>query len=262
MKNHPFYLILFGLLIIRCEQKQESQAPKSEFYQLKTYLFATGEQQITTDQFLADAFLPAMKRLGYDRIGVFKNTPDEKDSIRKTFLLIPFQSLEDLASLDDRLNRDSAFLVAGSGYLSATYDQAPYARMESAIMTAFEEWPVMKQPKLNSPMAERIYELRSYESPTETYYRNKVEMFNEGGEVALFEQLNFNAVFYGHVLSGSKMPNLIYMTTFENMEDRNAHWKAFGESPEWKALIGNPKYDNNVSRADIWLLYPTEYSDY
>ncbi len=227
MKHLISILIVISLILNGCEQKPESQAPKREFYQLKTYLFATGEQQIATDAFLADAFLPAMRRLGYPQIGVFKNRPDEKDTVRKTFLIIPFQSLEELASLDDRLMGDSAFLVAGSGYLSANYDQAPYARMESAIMRAFEEWPVMKQPTLKGSRAERIYELRSYESPTETYYRNKVEMFNEGGEVALFEQLNFNAVFYGDVLSGSKMPNLIYMTAFENMEDREAHWKAF-----------------------------------
>ena len=53
-------------------------------------------------------------------------------------------------------------------------------------------------------------------------------MFNEGGEIDLFNKLNFNAVFYGEVLSGSSMPNLMYMTSFENKADRDAHWKSFG----------------------------------
>ena len=87
-------------------------------------------------------------------------------------------------------------------------------------------------------------------------------MFNEGGEIDLFKQLNFNAVFYGSVVSGSRMPNLMYMTTFENKTDRDAHWKAFGDSPVWQKLKALPEYQNNVSKNDQIFLYPTLYSDY
>jgi hypothetical protein len=104
--------------------------------------------------------------------------------------------------------------------------------------------------------------LRSYESATEAYYKNKVEMFNAGGEIKLFDRLAFNAVFYGEVISGAKMPNLMYLTTFDNQESRDQHWKSFGESPEWKELIAMEKYKNNMSHIDITFLYPTAYSDY
>ncbi|MFK7920761.1 MAG: NIPSNAP family protein, partial [Bacteroidia bacterium] len=110
--------------------------------------------------------------------------------------------------------------------------------------------------------AERVYELRSYESATEDLYRRKVDMFNAGGEVTLFDDLGFNAVFYAEVLSGDKMPNLMYMTTFSDMESRDAHWKAFVASPVWEKLKAMDKYQNTVSHADIMLLFPTEYSDY
>jgi hypothetical protein len=43
--------------------------------------------------------------------------------------------------------------------------------------------------------------------------------------------------FYGKVISGAKMPNLMYMTSFSNQESRDAHWKAFLASAEWKELI-------------------------
>ncbi|MGS0524812.1 hypothetical protein ACU8V7_06055 [Zobellia nedashkovskayae] len=52
------------------------------------------------------------------------------------------------------------------------------------------------------------------------------------------------------------------MTTFANKESRDAHWKAFGTAEKWLELKANPNYQNNVSKADIILLYPTEYSDY
>ncbi|MCB0471658.1 MAG: NIPSNAP family protein, partial [Flavobacteriaceae bacterium] len=58
------------------------------------------------------------------------------------------------------------------------------------------------------------------------------------------------------------MPNLMYMTTFINQEDRDEHWKAFVDSPEWKSMSTDPKYQHNVSHIDITFLYPTEYSDY
>jgi len=120
----------------------------------------------------------------------------------------------------------------------------------------------MELPKLNGPKKERVYELRSYESATEKIFENKVKMFNEGDEIGLFKRLNFNAVFYSRVLSGSKMPNLMYMTTFENKADRDAHWKNFSADPYWKKLSSMEEYQHNVSHIDIYFLQPAEYSDF
>lgn len=87
-------------------------------------------------------------------------------------------------------------------------------------------------------------------------------MFNAGGEVRLFDRLDFNAVMFGEVISGPDMPNLIYLTTFESMQVRNEKWKQFFSSADWKSIVDLPQYVNTVSKADIWLLYPTAYSDY
>ena len=129
-------------------------------------------------------------------------------------------------------------------------------------MKAFTDMPKMQPTVLNGERKDRIYELRSYESPSGAYFENKVDMFNAGGEVKLFKKLEFNAVFYGEVISGPKMPNLMYMTTFANQNSRDEHWKKFGSAPEWKQLKSMSKYQNNVSHIDIIFLYPTEYSDY
>ncbi len=114
---------------------------------------------------------------------------------------------------------------------------------------------------MKSPKKDRVYELRSYEGATEKLHASKVKMFNTGDEVGIFKKLNFNAVFYGEVLAGSRMPNLMYMTTFENMADRETHWKAFGDDPAFKALLAMPEYQHNVSKADIIFLRPADYSD-
>ena len=108
----------------------------------------------------------------------------------------------------------------------------------------------------------RVYEYRSYESPTEDMHLRKVHMFNEGGEVTLFANLNFNAIFYSKVIAGSRMPNLIYMTSFNNMEDRNAHWKSFVDAPLWKKISAAPEYLNSVNRNETVLMNARDYADF
>ncbi len=240
----------------------ETVQEEREFYQLKIYSFSTDEQISTTDDYLKNAFMPAVKKQGIDNVGIFKFITNETDTVHKTFVLLPFKSLEQFKELDNKLMEDETYLTAGSAYLNANYDNPPYENIESIVMQAFTDMPMMATPNLEGPRENRIYEMRSYESPTEKYYINKVDMFNAGGEVKLFDRLNFNAVFYGEVLSGPKMPNLMYMTTHADMDTRNKNWEAFVDSPEWKELVAMPKYENNVNHADIWFLYPTEYSDY
>jgi hypothetical protein len=160
------------------------------------------------------------------------------------------------------LLKDKNYLDAAKQWNELPSTNPPHVRLETIFMLAFRLAPRMKLPALKSPKNRRVYELRSYESATEALYRNKVKMFNEGGEIALFARLQFNTVFYAEVLAGSRMPNLMYLTSFENMEERNKHWKTFVDDPEWKKLSSMPEYRNNVSKADIILMRAAEYSDY
>jgi hypothetical protein len=57
------------------------------------------------------------------------------------------------------------------------------------------------------------------------------------------------------------MPNLMYMTSFDDMAARDAHWKTFGADPYWKELSAKLEYQNNVSHIDILFLHPAAYSD-
>lgn len=270
VKFLPLLLILVALTNCGNPNPESTETPATpettqnerEFYQLKIYSFSSKAQIAATDDYLKNAFMPAVKKQGIDKVGVFKFRANETDTVQKTYVLLPFKTLEQFKELDAKLMEDEAYNTAGSTYINANYDNPPYDHIESIVMQAFTDMPKMATPNLDGPRSERIYELRSYESPTEKYYVNKVDMFNAGGEVKLFDRLQFNAVFYGEVLSGPRMPNLMYMTTHSNMDTRDKNWEAFVDSPEWKELIAMPKYDNNVSHADIWFLYPTEYSDY
>ena len=259
-------LIIFSITSFKWAPKDSIAVPRMlksrEFYQIKTYIFKTEQQEQTTDAYLKEAYLPGLKKLGIENIGVFKPKPNTTDTLKKVIVVIPFSSMKQFLELEDKLAKDKTYLIAGADYLNATYKQPPYLRIESILLKAFSDHPFLTKPALNSARSNRVYELRSYESATEAIYKNKVDMFNAGGEIKLFERLAFNAVFYGEVISGAKMPNLMYMTTFANQQSRDAHWKSFVDSPEWKGLIAMEKYKNNISHIDITFLYPTDYSDY
>lgn len=269
-KFTPFLLLFFSLLVLsNCKVEPQENAKTTvakpqerEIYQLKTYSLDSEAQVQTVDTYLEKAFLPGLKRQNIHNIGVFKFKSNDTAAIKKIMVLIPFTSLNQFVGIEDALAKDEVYLAAGSAYLNATYEEPPYQRIETTLLKAFPDMPFMEATKVEGARKERVYELRSYESPTETYYKKKVDMFNAGGEVKLFKRLNFNAVFYADVIAGSQMPNLIYMTTFPNQIIRDSLWKEFGSSPEWTKLKAMEKYKNSVSHADIIMLYPTEYSDY
>jgi hypothetical protein len=237
-------------------------APKQEYYAIRIYQMQSAQQESRVDRYLQEAFLPSLHRQGIHDVGVFKPVGNDTAAIRRIYVLIPFKSLEQFAGLNTALSKDQEYHASGLDYQDARYDSTPYIRMETILLEAFPDMAHHVAPtSLQGPRGERVYELRSYEGPTEKYFANKVQMFNEGGEIPLFQRLGFNAVFYASVLSGGHMPNLMYMTSFDNMASREQHWKTFSSDPAWKQLSSSPQYQHNVSHIDIVFLHPTEYSD-
>lgn len=244
-------LLLFVFMTANSKSKQY-------YYQLKVYHLKTKSQEDRVDRFLKDAYLPALHRAGIKEVGVFKPVAENTEG-KLIYVFVSTPDFKLFANLEARLQKDKAYLQAGEEYLNAPYNDPPYTRIESTLMKAFQGMPAPAVPNLTSPRSERIYELRSYESATENLSLNKIDMFNSG-EIEIFDRLNFNPIFYGEVISGSTMPNLVYMTTFNNKKERDEHWVAFG--PEYKPMTLLPKYQNNVSKNVTLLLYPTEYSDF
>jgi hypothetical protein len=251
-----FSLFLFILLFA-----VSSTLSAHDYYQIKVYNIKDKDQEVRLDNYLKNAFLPAMHRAGVKKVGVFKPIADDKAAGTKIFVFIPLNKLEDIEKQEAKLAKDKQYLSDGADYINAAWDKPPYERIESVLIKAFDEMQEFGVPNYSTPASEQIYELRSYEGPTEKMYQKKVEMFNAAGEVALFKKLEFNAVFYGEVISGSAMPNLMYMTTFKDMKSHDEHWDAFRAHPDWKKLSGMEEYKHTVSHSDKYLMHPTDYSD-
>lgn len=258
LKIKVFTLFLFVLL----SNAFAASASKIDFYQIKIYHLKNDAQEKTVDDYLQKAYLPALHRCGISKVGVFKPiVADPSVTEKLIYVFIPLKSFNGVLKLDKKLAKDQQYATDGKTYLDAVYTDIPFERLESIVLKAFDNAPNFMLPNLKSPKKERVYELRSYEAPTEKYFLNKVQMFNKGDEIGLFKRLNFNAVFYGEVVAGSRMPNLMYLTTFENKADRDAHWKAFSADDYWKKLSAMPEYQHNVSKNDTKFVYPTDYSD-
>src|SRR5258706_8729012 len=208
-----------------------------EYYEIIVYHFKEAQQEVMLDTYLQTAYLPALHRKEKKNIGVFKPVANDTSADKIIYVIVPFNSLDEIQALQNALVRDTTYMQRGKDYINAYFQNPPYTRMETIILRAFELSPTMKLPQLHSGKQEHIFELRSYESAAENYHMNKVKMFNAGGEITIFNKLNFNSVFYGDVISGCRMPNLMYMTSFENMADREAHWKEFKDDPDSKKIF-------------------------
>lgn len=253
-----FTIILFFIVGMSASS---AFAAKKYYYQLKIYHYKTQAQEGRIERYLEQAYVPALHRTGIKNVGVFKPVKQDTADMR-IYVFTPFKSVDKLINIDKELYADTKYLTDGEDYINADYKEAPYNRIETLVLQAFPGMPAPAVPNLTGNKADRVYELRSYESATEKYNFNKVRMFNDGDEVGLFKRLGFNAVFYSEVIAGTHMPNLMYMTTFNNKQDRDKHWEAFNNDPYWKSLSAKAEYKNNVSHADITFLYPTAYSDF
>jgi len=261
MLQRAIFFITTCLLFSMATSSATQAAPPSRYYyEIRIYHLQNQEQEQKLDDYLQHAFIPALHRHHISLVGVFKPV-EQQDSGRDVYVLIPYSSWNVKMQLPELLDKDAAYQRDGQAYINRPYSDPVFTRMETILLEAFPKMPVLQKPALKAPMAERVYELRSYESPTEALNVNKVKMFNDGDEVGIFKRLNFNAVFYAEVLSGSHMPNLMYMTTFENRADREAHWKAFSSDPQWTKLSAMDQYQHNVSKAEITFLRPADYSD-
>lgn len=254
-------ILLFILTAFLTIHGQSQSKGKQDFYQLRIYHCTEMQQVEKIEAYAGKQLLPFLHKNGIKHVGIF--TPWDNDTLRdkKVFIWIPYNSLEQLKTVEKKFESIDAFGNDPLIHNDSSGAVSPYRRIEISLSSAFR-FMTTYDPKTGFARSpNNVYEYRSYESATENLHLRKVHMFNEGGEVTLFKRLGFDALFYARVIAGPRMPNLIYMTRFSNMEERNNHWKQFSADPEWKKLSAMPKYANSVSTADIILLKASQYSD-
>ncbi len=210
-----------------------------EYYQLRRYNLMSGPQLKLTETYFNDALIPALTRMGMGPIGAFRL--DIGQDTPMYYLLVPGSSVEALAELDLRLGKDDDFLKVAAPYWNATAASPAFLRVEISLLKAFEGWPKLTLPPWTAAKSKRMFQLRTYESPSNGDHVRKVEMFHSG-EFEIFLKSGFHPVFFGDTLFGSQTPNLTYMLSFESTAEMDAKWDVFRADPNWKKLSASPRF--------------------
>lgn len=234
---------------------QTPPSHQKDYYLLREYRMQAGPQTTLTERYFEEALIPALARFGMGPVGAFHlqfgpQTPT-------FYLLIPSTSVEALVSLDQRLSDDPTFLTAAQPFWRAPATAPAFIRIESSLLSAFSGWPRLVPPPASSGKTSRIFQLRTYESPSEFDHILKIKMFHSG-EFEIFKSAGCHPVFFGDQLVGSRMPSSSYMLSFADMAELEAGWVRFLSDPRWKKLSSSAEYvsEKIVSNVSDLILRP------
>lgn len=218
---------------------------------------ADNQMQRTTD-FLKNTAVPALKRAGAGPLGFFAGV-----IAPETPFILSVATFPGMAAMEAAREKEAA----DEEYIHGrdAYNAGPglsYDRLESSLLRCFDVMPSVEPPPSDGKRPAKIFELRMYESNNGTTLARKIKMFNEG-EAGIFKRLGMQPVFFAETMIGLKMPNLVYMLSFDDLAARDRLWKAFGSDPEWQKLRSQPGYNDSeiVSNISNAILRPLPFSD-
>ena len=187
-----------------------------------------------TEKYISEALIPALAKRG-GPVGAFRL--DIGPETPTFYVLIPTHEPATVGTLEEELYRDADYVKAAEPFWSAPASSPAFLRMDSSLLVAFEGWPRITPPA----KGKRIFQLRSYESPSYRDHVVKVQMFHSG-EFEIFKNAGFQMVFFGDTLIGQRMPSLTYMLSFADSADMDAKWNVFRNDPAWKKLSADPRF--------------------
>jgi hypothetical protein len=237
---------------------QAGAATRPQILELRRYRLRQGTLPARFAAYAKDALVPALGRAGLAPVGAWTVAvgPDQPT----VHLLLPHPDAQSVVTLAERLEADLEYRRAAASSLALPPSDPPYLTCDVSLHAAVPTVPAVQKPAGEAAGPRRIFELRTYRSATEAASRRKIEMFEAGGELALFGRLGLNVVFFGRDLVASGLPSLTYMVVFADGAAREKAWAAFGSHPEWVKMRDDPRYAQTVSTIDSSLLRPTEYS--
>ncbi len=214
------------------------ESEPNQIFELRCYKLrhSKSDQFGRLTSFLEAEHLPMAKRVGVTQ-GYFRVTLGEFTP--RVYTLAAYDSLADMGAKMEAKRTDKAWAKAAE--IFGQHDEAPYDRVESWLLRAFDGIKKIEVPDI--PEAPRAYDLRIYEQETFRDTQEKIRMFNEE-EIQIFRDCGINPVFFGETIVGSHMPSLIYMSHYPSMDERGKAWSTFGRSEGWQRIKNRPGWSN------------------
>jgi hypothetical protein len=228
-----------------------ASAAKGKVYIVQNYLLKNGTQLARWHRFMEQSAVPELKTLQaiYLEAVIAPHMP-------QAMTIMEFESLDQWRSVQRSLASSASYQ---QGFLEwETGAEPPYESYSERLLAATDFNPGLSSHGNGSA---RVFEYRMYHSPA---YR-QLQALNErfaGPEIAIFHRTGVKPILYTNALSGDALPNLTYLTPFENLNAREKAGAAFTTDPEWLKLRAESveKYGQISSVMHISLWKPAAYS--
>jgi len=255
MRRRSFLTLPFGMSLL---QGQEDKPSAPAFIELRQFRLRSGKQVERTTDYLKRGWLPASQRAGVAPIGFFSALVAPESPF--ILSLTSFPTLSAITELGRKLAVDKDFQAVLEEY-NPTNGDVSYMRMDNTMLMGFPSMPSVAVPPSTPDRPPRVFELRTYEAPTEFALWRKIKMFGDG-EIAAFRRCGMLPVFFGSALFGRDMPSLTYMLAFDDWAAREKAWSALSKDPGWQKLRATPGLSDAelVSNISNVLLRPLPFS--
>lgn len=202
-------------------------AEKRRVFILEQYFFKNGTQPGRFDEYAAKGALPALNK--YHSGPKIYLTALTAPHMPQAAVIMGFQSLDELWSVREKISADSELVKAFETW--ENHPEQPYEHFSASLLEATHYCPEIT-PQAEPRKTSRIFELRTYHSPTWRQLKALHERF-AGEEIRIFHRVGVNPILYSSTILGANMPNLTYVIPFETLAAREKAWDAFGADPEW-----------------------------
>ena len=231
-------------------------AEKTRYYMLQHMYLKNGTQPGRQHDFLSKALLPALSRVHTGPKIVLEALV--APHMPEIALIFGVRSLEEIQSLGEKVWKQEGLQKAYDAMESDP--EPPFEHYSMSLLEAAEYSPEIV-PQDPPPKTPRIFELRTYHSPTWRQLKALHERF-AGPEIRIFHRSGVHPVLYSTTVFGANMPNLTYLIPFDNLAAREKAWAAFGADPEWAKVRKESidKHGQISSVIQIWLYRATAYS--
>ena len=203
---------------------------KRRVFVLEQYFMKQGTQPARMHDYVSKAALPALSKV-HSGPKIFLDSL-LAPHMPQVAVIIGFQSVDELWSVREKLLSDRELSKAAEEWESGS--EQPYEHLSTSLLEATGYCPELtndREPRKTS----RIFELRTYHSPTWRQLRALHERF-AGPEIKIFHRVGVHPILYTSTMIGQNMPNLTYVTPFEDLAAREKAWNAFGADPEWQKV--------------------------
>ena len=209
----------------RGTMSNETNKRKAGLFVVRNYLLKNGSQPARLHKFMQNGVVPELQ-------GVTNIPPIFLDALvaphmPQVMTIFGFESMEQWQTFEAKAAASSLYQTSLSE--SERGDEAPFEEYSEKLLAPTAFCPLLEA---SGAQPTRTFEFRIYHSPT----RRQLAALNDrfaGPEIQIFHRCGIFPILYTNGLSGESLPNLTYLTPFENLAAREKAWAAFGADPEW-----------------------------